>query len=117
MRVTTSHFRMRKALLDPRKWGTPLNIVVVDGDPHRASIVTGEFFPGAFDETFGGYLDGSVAPDEASAWTGSSDARPTKHHGTPGAARLGRCRPPCAPAPLRAGFPCADAPGDLSRVS
>jgi len=23
--------------------------------------VTGEFFPGAFDQTFGGYLDGSVA--------------------------------------------------------
>ena len=68
VRTTTSHFRLRKALLDPRKWGTPLNIVVVDGDLTRASIVTGEFFPGAFDETFGGYLDGSVAADdEASA--------------------------------------------------
>ena len=68
VRTTTSHFRLRKALLDPRKWGTPLNIVVVDGDPTRASIVTGEFFPEAFDETFAGYLDGSmVADDEASA--------------------------------------------------
>ncbi len=66
VRVTTSHFRMRKALLDPRKWGTPLNIVVVDGDPTRASIVTGEFFPGAFDETFGGYLGGGM-PVAASA--------------------------------------------------
>ncbi len=66
VRTTTSHFRMRKALLDPRKWGTPLNIVVVDGDPTRASIVTGEFFPGAFDETYGGYLDGVMpAADEA----------------------------------------------------
>lgn len=60
VRTTTAHFRMRKALLDPRKWGTPLNIVVVDGDPTKASIVTGEFFPGAFDETFGGYLDGGA---------------------------------------------------------
>ena len=67
VRTTTSHFRMRKALLDPRKWGTPLNVVVVDGDPTQAAIVTGEFFPGAFDETFGGYLDGSMpATDEAS---------------------------------------------------
>ena len=71
VRVTTAHFRMRKALLDPRKWGTPLNIVVVDGDPTQASIVTGEFFPGAFDETFGGYLNGSVAAtDEASDMDG-----------------------------------------------
>ena len=70
MRVTTAHFRMRKALLDPRKWGTPLNIVVVDGDPTRASIVTGEFFPGAFDETFGGYLGSVAATDEASDMDG-----------------------------------------------
>jgi thiol-disulfide isomerase/thioredoxin len=67
VRTTTSHFRMRKALLDPRKWGTPLNIVVVDGDPTQASVVTGEFFPGAFDKTFVGYLDGSMpAAEEAS---------------------------------------------------
>ena len=69
VRVTTAHFRMRKALLDPRKWGTPLNIVVVDGDPTQASIVTGEFFPGAFDETFGGHLDGGVAATEEEADT------------------------------------------------
>ncbi len=67
VRTTTSHFRMRKALLDPRKWGTPLNIVVVDGDPTQASVVTGEFFPGAFDKTFLGYLDRSMpAAEEAS---------------------------------------------------
>jgi len=40
---------------------------VWDGAPTRASIVAGGFCPGAFDATFGGYLDGTMAAtDEAS---------------------------------------------------
>lgn len=45
VRTRTHHYRLRKALGDDRKWGTPLNLLVVDGDLDRVHVVTGEFVP------------------------------------------------------------------------
>ena len=69
VRTTTGHFRLRKALRDPRKWGTPMNIVVVDGDLANASIVTGEFFPGHFDHAFRPVLEGAASHTDAMSTT------------------------------------------------
>lgn len=49
VRTTTSHFALRKALDDPRKWGTPMNLLVVDGDLERVHMVLGEFVPEELD--------------------------------------------------------------------
>ena len=49
VRTTTHHFALRKALDDPRKWGTPMNILVVDGDLEQVHMVMGEFVPEELD--------------------------------------------------------------------
>lgn len=45
VRTGTAHYRLRTALGDDRKWGTPLNLVVVDGDLGRVRVVAGELVP------------------------------------------------------------------------
>lgn len=44
VRTTTHHYRLREALGDGRKWGTPLSLVVT-GDPGRVHVVLGEVVP------------------------------------------------------------------------
>lgn len=50
VRTVTTHYRFRKALDDERKWGTPLNILILGGDLDSIRVVTGEFEPGALEE-------------------------------------------------------------------
>jgi len=42
IRMETFQYVLRKALGDARKWGTPLNIIVVDGDIENPYVVVGE---------------------------------------------------------------------------
>jgi thiol-disulfide isomerase/thioredoxin len=45
VRIATEHYRLRKALGDTRKWGTPLSLLVVDGDIEAPYVVLGEAVP------------------------------------------------------------------------
>lgn len=58
VRTTTHHFRLRKALGDPRKWGTPMNLLVVNGNVDRMHMVLGEFVPEELDQ----FLDERLPP-------------------------------------------------------
>ncbi len=42
VRMETFQYLLRTALADSRKWGTPFNIIVVDGDIENPYVVTGE---------------------------------------------------------------------------
>ena len=42
IRMETFQYLLRKALGDSRKWGTPFNIIVVDGDIENPYVVVGE---------------------------------------------------------------------------
>jgi thiol-disulfide isomerase/thioredoxin len=42
IRMETFQYLLRKALGDSRKWGTPFNIIVIDGDIENPYIVVGE---------------------------------------------------------------------------
>ncbi len=42
IRMETFQYLLRTALADARKWGTPFNIIIVDGDIENPYIVTGE---------------------------------------------------------------------------
>lgn len=63
VRTTTHHYRLRKALDDPRKWGTPMNMLVVDGDLERVHMVMGEFVP----EELDAFLDERLPEKEEAA--------------------------------------------------
>lgn len=69
VRTTTHHFRLRKALDDPRKWGTPMNMLVVDGDRDRVHMVLGEFVPEELDE----FLDQNLPESSRMTEGGESD--------------------------------------------
>lgn len=51
VRTTTAHYRFRTLLGSERKWGTPYNVLVVDGDFDTLYVTDGEYEPGAL-ETF-----------------------------------------------------------------
>lgn len=61
VRTVTTHYRFRKALGDERKWGTPLNVLILGGELDTIRVVTGEFFPGALEEVLAREL-GQVEP-------------------------------------------------------
>lgn len=68
VRTVTHHYRLRGALGDERKWGTPMSVLVAHGDRDRPRIVMGELIP---DELFA-YLDRTL-PGE---WAGEGPQRP-----------------------------------------
>lgn len=49
VRTTTAHFRFRTLLGSERKWGTPYNVLVVDGDFDTLYVTDGEYEPGALE--------------------------------------------------------------------
>lgn len=69
VRTTTHHYRLRKALDDPRKWGTPMNVLVVDGDLDRVHMVLGEFVPEELDAFLDEHLPESGPAEEATTAT------------------------------------------------
>lgn len=74
VRTTTHHYRLRKALDDPRKWGTPMNILVVDGDVEQVHMVMGEFVPEELDAFLDENLPEEWEPEtEASGETAATD--------------------------------------------
>ena len=42
IRMETFQYLLRTALADTRTWGTPFNIIIVDGDIENPYVVTGE---------------------------------------------------------------------------
>lgn len=46
VRTSTTHYRLRRMLGDERKWGTPFNLLLADGE---IFVVAGEFEPGALE--------------------------------------------------------------------
>ncbi|MDX1567810.1 MAG: SgcJ/EcaC family oxidoreductase [Longimicrobiales bacterium] len=69
VRTTTHHFRLRKALGDPRKWGTPMNLLVLDGNVDRMHMVLGEFVPEELDR----FLDENLPPRQGSGLQAAGD--------------------------------------------
>lgn len=76
VRTTTHHFRLRKALGDERKWGTPMNFLVVDGDRERVHAVMGEFVPEELDAFLEEHLPPADRQPPASSASGSSSSAP-----------------------------------------
>lgn len=50
VRTTTAHYHFRTLLGSERKWGTPYNVLVVDGDFDTLYVTDGEYEPGALEE-------------------------------------------------------------------
>ena len=42
VRMETFQYLLRKTVGDTRKWGTPFNIIIVDGDVENPYVVVGE---------------------------------------------------------------------------
>lgn len=49
VRTTTAHYRLRTLFGSERKWGTPYNLLVVDGDFDLLYVTDGEYEPGALE--------------------------------------------------------------------
>jgi len=72
VRTTTFHYRLRKALGDSRKWGTPFNLVVVNGDVEHPWVVMGEFVPDEMDAFLDAHLPGASTAEAADREGGAS---------------------------------------------
>jgi thiol-disulfide isomerase/thioredoxin len=55
-RVLTSHFAVRRSLGDERKWGTPMSVLFLEGDPGRPYVAAGEMIPGEIEELLDSHL-------------------------------------------------------------
>lgn len=63
VRTTTAHYRFRTLLGSERKWGTPYNVLVVDGDFDTLYVTDGEYEPGALEA----FLREHLAPKPSAA--------------------------------------------------
>lgn len=57
VRTTTAHYSFRMLLGSERKWGTPYNVLVVDGDFDTLYVTDGEYEPGALEAFLNEHLD------------------------------------------------------------
>lgn len=64
VRTTTAHFRFRTLLGSERKWGTPYNVLVVDGDFDTLYVTDGEYEPGALEAFLKEHLAPKPSPAE-----------------------------------------------------
>ncbi|MGH9380388.1 MAG: TlpA disulfide reductase family protein [Thermoanaerobaculia bacterium] len=67
VRTTTAHHRLSRLFGSERKWSTPYNVLVVDGDFDTLYVADGEYEPGALEEFLAEHLDTAPEPPAADA--------------------------------------------------